>query len=81
MHLFARAGASSSCFRRRCGSHIASGGDYSKFIERCEQDHRVIDALGAALEGSNCPLLAEECFDRQGPRLPSVAPRCQQRRC
>jgi len=37
--------------------HTAWGSDYSKFIENCEQDRRVIDALGAALEGSNRPLL------------------------
>jgi nucleoside-diphosphate-sugar epimerase len=37
--------------------HTAWGSDYSKFIENCEQDRRVIDALGAALEGSGRPLL------------------------
>lgn len=37
--------------------HTAWGSDYSKFIENCEQDRRVIDALGAALEGSARPLL------------------------
>lgn len=37
--------------------HTAWGSDYSKFIENCEQDRRVIDALGAALEGSDRPLL------------------------
>lgn len=37
--------------------HTAWGSDYSRFIENCEQDRRVIDALGAALEGSNRPLL------------------------
>lgn len=37
--------------------HTAWGTDYSKFIENCEQDRRVIDALGAALAGSNRPLL------------------------
>jgi len=37
--------------------HTAWGSDYSKFIENCEQDRRVIDALGAVLEGSNRPLL------------------------
>ena len=37
--------------------HTAWGTDYSKFIENSEQDRRVIDALGAALKGSNRPLL------------------------
>lgn len=37
--------------------HTAWGSDYSKFIENCEQDRRVIDVLGAALEGSNRALL------------------------
>ena len=37
--------------------HTAWGNDYSKFIENCEQDRRVIDALGAALEESGRPLL------------------------
>jgi len=37
--------------------HTAWGSDYSRFIENCEQDRRVIDALGAALEGSDRPLL------------------------
>jgi nucleoside-diphosphate-sugar epimerase len=37
--------------------HTAWGSDYSKFIENCDQDRRVIDALGAALERSGRPLL------------------------
>jgi len=37
--------------------HTAWGSDYSKFVENSEQDRRVIDALGEALEGSNRPLL------------------------
>ncbi len=37
--------------------HTAWGSDYSKFVENSEQDRRVVDALGAALEGSNRPLL------------------------
>lgn len=37
--------------------HTAWGSDYSKFIENCEQDRCVVDTLGAALAGSNRPLL------------------------
>jgi nucleoside-diphosphate-sugar epimerase len=37
--------------------HSAFGQDFSKFIAVCEQDKRAIDALGAALMGSDRPLL------------------------
>ncbi len=37
--------------------HTAWGRDYSKIAENSEQDRQVINALGAALEGSNRPLL------------------------
>ena len=37
--------------------HSAWGRDYSRFIENCDQDRRVIDALGAALEQSDRPLI------------------------
>jgi nucleoside-diphosphate-sugar epimerase len=37
--------------------HSAFGQDFSKFIEVCEKDTHAIDALGAALMGSDRPLL------------------------
>jgi nucleoside-diphosphate-sugar epimerase len=37
--------------------HTAFDHDFSRFVENCEKDKRVIAALGAALKGSNRPLL------------------------
>lgn len=37
--------------------HTAFDHDFSRFVENCEKDRRVIGALGQALKGSNRPLL------------------------
>ncbi|ACK50921.1 NAD-dependent epimerase/dehydratase [Methylocella silvestris BL2] len=37
--------------------HAAFDHDFSKFVENCEKDRRVIGALGSALKGSDRPLL------------------------
>jgi nucleoside-diphosphate-sugar epimerase len=37
--------------------HLAFNHDFSKFVANCEDDRRVITALGSVLEGSNRPLV------------------------
>lgn len=68
--------------------HCAFDHDFSKYIDNCEQDRRVIEALGDALLGSNRPLIitsvtsignvaagqpaTEDGFNRQRPN-PRIA--------
>src|SRR6202021_1877832 len=37
--------------------HLAFNHDFSKFVANCEDDRRVIKALGSALEGADRPLM------------------------
>ena len=37
--------------------HLAFNHDFSKFVANCEDDRRVIAALGSVLEGSDRPLI------------------------
>ena len=53
--------------------HTAFNHDFSKFLANCEADVRVIEAMGAALKGTDRPLIITSGTGRMNPFSRSVA--------
>jgi len=54
--------------------HTAFDHDFSRFVENCEKDQRVIEAMGVALAGSNRPFIITSGtgMGSAGPGLPAT---------
>jgi nucleoside-diphosphate-sugar epimerase len=54
--------------------HLAFNHDFSRFVQNCEDDRRVIKALGSALAGSNRPLIVTSgtAIASAGPGRPAT---------
>src|ERR1700748_2040907 len=47
--------------------HLSFNHDFSTYAQNCEDDRRVVEALGAALAGSNRPLIVTSGTGMAGP--------------